>query len=457
MSESYVIKLGGSSMYAPERAAEIFMSDPSHRVAVVSAVGKDPNGGCDGIKGTDLLEALEQAVDSGNRLDVAENQEAFIEKNLKAYSMLGERVLSQICSETYELLSPTQRPQGFKWIGEHISARLFAELTDSVYLPSDLRFSGGDLRINKSVQAIHKNVVPTLQSGRRVVAEGYFGFDISSGDVTTLPRGGSDTSGVVYTGALNKSHGKWINKNYTDKDGILSADPRIIPEGTHVIPEMTHEEVREKMHGINERNGVIHGDAIAYAARLDVDILVQNTFNPSAVGTRIVSSRQSDPARPIIGISGKSNITAIDTFDMGMAEAESYVARILNQAGKQGISFSSMPQAEDRLKLVINSQAGRKDLQAVCDYIKTNAISGGQAKVETIRDEGAVYLVGQELADPPTYTRMLGTVATLLAREGLSIHDVISHKKSPSLALSVAGNEVPQIIQVLHAELIKNR
>lgn len=438
-------------MACPERAARIFTEDPErNEVAVVSAVGKSDEPGGD-IKVTDLLGGFEQAVRQGDNAAITSYREAVLERNCHAYGMLGERALSRICDEAYRALQPHNRDQGFKWVGEWISARLFAELTDAVYVPSGLRFGGGRLLLPSSLGAIRREVQPVLATGQQVVTEGFFGYD-SSRRVVTLPRGGSDISAIVYAGALND--GRWIHENYTDKDGILSADPGIVPR-TRVIPEMTHEEVREKMHGATERNGVIHGDAIAYAARLGVEVRVKNTFNRTAEGTRIVSSRQSDEEHPVIGVSGKAGLAAIDIYDMGMANAEGYLARILRRVGDRGMSISNLPTSEDRLKIMFNSGVTDSNLEEIGGYVRRNAISGEGARVDTVEDEGAVYVIGQELAKPLVYTRILGKVAGILATDGLAIREVVSHEKSPSLALTVKGADVPRTIRLLHEELVE--
>jgi len=158
--------------------------------------------------------------------------------------------------------------------------------------------------------------------------------------------------------------------------------------------------------------------------------------------------------RPIIGISGKSNINAIDVFDMGMADASGYFGNILGEVGRVGASVARIPKSEDSLTLVFNGGDTRKNLERIRGSIKRQAISGSKAEVEVLRNQGSVYLIGQELRNPETYTRALGAVANLLASEGLAIRGVSSHEKSPSLALSVDGQEVLRIIRLLHRKLV---
>jgi aspartate kinase len=457
MSEYFVYKYGGTSAAQPEVVAEGFCANPeTNRVAVMSAIGKDITNPNDRFKGTEWLELLEGAVDARYPKGIAEAQEAFIEKNRHAYRMLDNTVLMAILDDTYKDLNVDRRSYGYKWIGERVSARLFASLIDGIYVPSELKFQKGAMLARRSIRDIGLSLAPLLKSNRQIVTEGFIGTDIESGKIVTLPYGGSDISAVIYTAALNNDKDHWININSTDKDGVLDADPSIIPKA-QVISEMTYEEIREKMHGITERNGVIHGDAIAYASTLDVEIYVRNTFNHSVAGTHIVQSRTSNPDKPVIGISGKSDISAIDVFDMGMADASGYFGDVLSKVGEVGASVATIPKSEDRLKLVFNGGDSRKNLEQIRAHILRHAISGKKAKVEILRNQGTVYLIGQELRNPRTYTRILGIVANLLADEGLAIREVTSHEKSPSLAMTVDGEKVQHIIRLLHGKLVQQQ
>jgi aspartate kinase len=455
MSEFYVYKYGGTSAAQPEVAAAMFCADSDqNRVAVMSAVGRDRTDRADTVKGTAWLARLESAVDTNDGRAITEAQEAFIEKNRKAYRSVDGPVLRSVLDDAYEQLHINKREQGYQWLGERVSARLFAALIDGIYVPSDLKFVSGEMRVRQSMRDIRTTLVPALKSSRQIVTEGFIGSDMESGSVVTLPHGGSDISGVIYTAALNGLDGhKWVNINSTDKDGVLDADPEIV-RGARVVKNMTHEEVREMMHGITVRNGVIHGDAIAYASTLNVEIFVRNTFNPDSLGTHITATRCSDPSRPIIGVSGKDNINAIDVFDMGMADASGYFGDVLGAAGKVGASVAAIPKSEDRMRLVFNGGDNRKALEKISGHIRRNAISGRSAVVETLHNQGSVYLVGDQLTDKNVYTHTIGAVATLMASQNFAIREITSHEKSPSLAMTVDGDKVQDIIRLLHGALI---
>lgn len=455
--EYCVQKFGGSSAADPARIAEVFTADPErNRVAVMSAVGVRKNGSGDGVKSTDILLQLEAAVARKDKSAVAEAQEAFIDKNLSAYGMLGEKVLSSITDEAYELMNPGNVRQGYTWIGEHVSARMFTELTGAVYVRSGLRFQGRDLNITKSQKAIIEHIYPYMEAGRQVVTEGFFGYDVEKDKIRTLSRGGSDISGVIVTSslALQDTENSWVNENCTDEDGIKSAHPKLVPSAQN-IPVATFDEIREMMHGVSGRNGVIHGDAIAHAAILNVPIIVKNSLGQHGATTKIVGSRESTPEQPVLAVSGEGNLTSIDIYDMGMADAINYTAPILSKISKEGVSVSDYPTGKDHLKLIINGGASERKLNKICAFIRDRAISGGSAVVEAVENEGAVYLVGQELTKPLAITRAIGRAASAMDTAGLAMRSIVSLEKAPSIMFTLDGDNVEDAIKVLHKEFIE--
>lgn len=454
--EYCVQKFGGSSAAEPARIAEVFTAEPErNRVAVMSAVGAKKSDSTD-IKCTDILKDLEAAVGRHDKRAISECQEAFIDKNLSAYGMLGEKVLSEMTDAAYNLMHPGNARQGYTWIGEHISARMFAELTGAAFMTTGLSFRGRDLDVAKSQEAIAESVYPYVKDGRQVVTEGFFGYETGKDKIRTLPRGGSDISGVIVTSAmaLSDPENAWVNENCTDEDGIKSAHPGLVPAAQN-IPEATFDEIREMMHGVSGRNGVIHGDAIAYAAALNVPIIVKNSLGQSGVSTRIVGLREPTPEQPVVAVSGEGNLTSIDIYDMGMADAVDYTAPILSKISKEGVSVSDYPTGKDHLKLIINGGASERKLNKICAFIRERAISGKSAAVEVVQNEGAVYLVGQELTNPHQITRAIGRAASAMGAAGLAMRSIISLEKAPSIMFTLDGDSVNNAVRVLHREFIE--
>ena len=123
------------------------------------------------------------------------------------------------------------------------------------------------------------------RSSRFPIVTGFIGAT-ADGQTTTIGRNGSDYSAAIVGAALGAS----VIEIWTDVDGVLSADPRIVP-AAFVLPQMTYEEAMELSYFGAK---VLHSATIAPAVAKRIPIFIKNTFNPSAPGTLISRAASSD-------------------------------------------------------------------------------------------------------------------------------------------------------------------
>ena len=110
-----------------------------------------------------------------------------------------------------------------------------------------------------------------LDEGAVAIVAGFQGFNRDTGDITTLGRGGSDTTAVALAAALDAE----VCEIYTDVDGVFSADPRVVP-GAHKIDRITSEEMLELAAAGAK---VLYIRAVEYARRHGVTLHVRSSFN----------------------------------------------------------------------------------------------------------------------------------------------------------------------------------
>ena len=121
--------------------------------------------------------------------------------------------------------------------------------------------------------------------GKVVVIAGFQG-GTEDGEITTLGRGGSDTSAV----AIGKALGSKTVQIYTDVDGIMTADPRVEPDA-RIIKFIEYEEVFQMA---EQGSKVIHPRAVELAKKADIILEIKNTLNPNYEGTKIGSIKNLD-------------------------------------------------------------------------------------------------------------------------------------------------------------------
>lgn len=162
-----------------------------------------------------------------------------------------------------------------------------------------------------------ERVQEALSEGAVAIVAGFQGFNRDSRDITTLGRGGSDTTAVALAAALNAD----VCEIYTDVDGVFTADPRVVPMA-HKIDVVTSEEMLELAAAGAK---VLHIRAVEYARRHGVTLHVRSSFADKE-GTIVVSARGENMEEPIItGVAGdlsEAKITVIGVPDIPGKAAE---------------------------------------------------------------------------------------------------------------------------------------
>jgi len=156
-----------------------------------------------------------------------------------------------------------------------------------------------------------------LDEGAIAIVAGFQGFNRDSKDITTLGRGGSDTTAVALAAALNAD----VCEIYTDVDGVFTADPRIVPKA-HKVDIVTFEEMLELAAAGAK---VLHIRAVEYARRHGVTLHVRSSFADNE-GTLVVATRGENMEEPIItGVAGdlsEGKITVVGVPDVPGKAAE---------------------------------------------------------------------------------------------------------------------------------------
>ncbi|MFN2303425.1 MAG: aspartate kinase, partial [Anaerolineales bacterium] len=316
--KTLVMKFGGTSVGsipALNQAADIVKAQSDHwenLVVVVSAMGgvtdallRCANAITQGDQKTytRLIKELQaKHLQTGNGLITGLNERNLLTENIE--NLIHE--LEIICSSAYVLGEVT--PRGVDTIcsfGERINARIFSALLRQKGLPSqnidatqlivtDSNFQNAHPIMEKTRKKVEQNLVPFLKQGKIVVVTGFIAAN-EQGVTITLGRGGGDYTAAILGDALNADE-VWT---WTDVNGVMSADPRIVPNA-QVIPELSFNEVGEMAYFGAK---VLHPKTIRPIIEHNIPLWVKNTFNPTHPGTRISKDPQSVPGK----------ITAIST------------------------------------------------------------------------------------------------------------------------------------------------
>ena len=302
-----VIKFGGTSVgdgAAFVRAAKIAAGASHERpvAVVVSAMG----GTTDtllGYVGNAAKGSERTATGATREGSIAELHRTLSERHLRAaYEAVSEEHLPEVEARLSELLkqlteaidTPVEkaaaRRAGIAVFGERLSATILAgaisslgtsaEVVSADPIATDSDYAEAEVDTEGTRERCTWYVRPLLDAGKVAVVPG-FGGRSPVGEQTTLGRGGSDLSATTIGRALD-SREVWI---MSDVDGVLDADPRLVPDAT-LLPQLSY---REASTFASLGAKVLHHKTMEPAAASEMEVFVRNTFNPDSPGTRVTS------------------------------------------------------------------------------------------------------------------------------------------------------------------------
>ena len=435
-----VCKFGGTSLADGnniKRAADILLSEPARRFAVVSAPGKRYS---DDIKVTDLLYASYKESRETGRCG-----EAFERIRRRFLSIVDELGLhfdiTPILDRTEKEIAESKSADFAASRGEYLNARIMAALLGWEFVDAkDIIFfdEKGAFDEKKSYPLIEER----LTKAQRAVVPGFYGTG-ADGEIKTFSRGGSDISGSIVARAVNAE----LYENWTDVSGFLACDPRIVknPEKIEVI---SFKELRELSYmGAN----VLHAEAIFPVRKGDIPIKIKNTFRPEDAGTLILPSKKYTPHGSIVtGIAGKKHFTVIFLEKSLMNSELGFARRALSILEKEHINFEHMPSGIDTLSLVIESRYLEGGvLDRLIEEMK-EALSPDYIRVS--ENIALVATVGHGMA------RSIGTSArlfTALSEAGVNVRMIDQGSSELNIIVGIDNDDYEKGVRAIYREFFE--
>jgi aspartate kinase len=381
------MKFGGSSVANAERirhvAAIVSQYKERKPVVVLSAMADTTD---------HLLEAAQTAIQTGavdlsaiQDLHNQTMQELGIEEACDEVALLLKELYTLITgiALTRELTGRTR--DHIVSFGERFSVRIVAAYFNKLHMRaqaldawdigfvSDSNFTAADL-FRESWNAIPHYINPLLDAGILPLITGFIAKD-GSGRITTLGRGGSDRSATIIAAACGAEEAQV----WKDVDGILTADPHIVPNA-RPVREVTYDEAAELAYFGAQ---VLHPRAMRPCMKTGTPVLVKNSYNPSAPGTRIVPVL-AERTQPVIAISSRKNIFLVDIVSTRMLGQAGFLSGVFLCFAQQGISVDMVATSEVSISLTFDSGYDTNSLIAELSKIAAVTVKTGKAIVTII-------------------------------------------------------------------------
>ena len=352
-------------------------------------------------------------------------------------------------------LSPRARDRLVSF-GERMSSVLLAAYLTSTETPAeavaadrlivtDREFGNASPRLEATRKAASSILNPLLSRGVLPVVTGFFGAT-PEGLTATLGRGGSDFSASILGNAIDASE-VWI---WTDVDGVMTADPRIVEEAS-TLDSISYSEATELAYFGAK---VIHPKTMYPAEELGLPIWIKNTFAPHAAGTRIGPEQaNSGSAKAIASISGLSVVTV---EGRGQLDVSSITVRIFSSVAATGANVYMISQASSQhsVSFVVESRVRAEVLRALKTEFRDDLENQRVLSVTDSDECSIVAVVGAGMRGTPG---VAGKVFSTMGSESINIIAIAQGSSELNISFVVEADNESNAVRALHRAFVAER
>ncbi len=281
-------------------------------------------------------------------------------------------------------------------------------------------------------------VVPEDFSGIAVIT-GFIATD-ESGLQTTLGRNGSDYSAAIFA-ALSDAAELTI---WTDVDGVMSADPRRVPEA-QVIDELTYNEAMELAYfGAN----VMHPQTLGPVVDSGIPVIIRNSHNPAHPGSRI--GDVVGPADNIKGITAIGDMALVNLEGSGMIGVPGTADRLFAALKEAGVSVTLISQAssEHSICIAVPADLAERARAVVTEAFADELDSGQIQSVDITPEQSIVAVVGDGMAGTPG---IAGRFFSTLGRAGINIRAIAQGSSERNISAVVDSEQATRALRAVHS------
>jgi bifunctional aspartokinase / homoserine dehydrogenase 1 len=459
------MKFGGTSVGTVEamrRAAEIILQvtqDWSRVVVVTSALAGVTNLLIDSAHRAARgdHDAYQQAV-----LEIKQRHQVYIDR-LLAGSQRRERLQAEVdalvnsfanlCQAISVLGEASPRAlDAVAALGERLSSRLLAAAAQSLgveaeaveatrLIVTDDHYQNAMPDMRVSELCIRSELHPLMESGIVTVVTGFIGAT-PDGITTTLGRGGSDYTASILALAL-KARQVWI---WTDVDGVMTADPRVVPHA-RTIPVISYREVAEMAYFGAK---VLQPKSIQPVIEGGIELRVCNTFNPSNPGTWLVADRNGNGHGKIRAITAIRGLRLITLSGTGMLGVPGVAGRIFSAVATTGISVPLI--IESSSEQAICFPAPIECVEAVIHTLRSHlSLELQRGDIDQIQASDEVDIITVVCPGLRSVPGVAGQIFSTLGNAEINVLGISFGASDVSINLIVSASDTHRAVQSLHA------
>jgi aspartate kinase len=458
------MKFGGSSLANSEKIRHVVKlitknkSNDYEIIVVVSAL--------EGIT-NQLILAAEEAK-KGNREHIIKFTQEILERHLSTIRMAiedkqteheVEQVIKTRVNDLKQVLTgivyvgeltPKSKDTVIAF-GEKLSAPIVSFALQSLGVPSvhltgreagivtDNNFGEANLLKNYTKFQLTKNIEPLIKKGTVPVLTGFIAAT-QNGETTTLGRGGSDYTATI-VGASLEVNEVWI---WTDVDGLMTSDPKIVPEAI-TIPEMSFQEATElTIFGAK----AMHPRALEPARKEGIPVRIRNVFNPENLGTLIKQDEQIKIKDGVKAVTIVKSVAVITISGAGMVGAPGTAAKVFEVLGRENINILMISQSvsESDISLVIQ----RNFIERAVNTLEIALL--GREYIREIMSEDDVCVVAVLGAGMKGMPGVASRIFSSLAKKGINVRMIAQGSSELNVSFVVKEKYGTDTVRAIHDE-----
>jgi len=330
--------------------------------------------------------------------------------------------------------------------GERLSSTILSGVFEEVVLYDARKFIKTNFQYKRhicnkelSIELIQKEFA---NLPKVALVQGFIASDEQTGDVSNLGRGGSDYTASLVAVALNAE----ILEVWTDVDGFMTADPKVIPNA-YVINRLSYVEAMELC---NFGAKVIYPPTIYPVFHKNIPIVIKNTFNPKAEGTFISDEKNSkDPHRSIKGISSINDTCLVNVRGLGMVGVIGVNRRIFKALAKAEVSVFLVSQAssENSTSIGVKNIDAERAVKVLKEEFKEEIERGEIDCISAEYNLATIAIVGENMKHTPGIAgKLFGT----LGRNGISVIACAQGASETNISFVVEIGSLSKALSVIH-------
>jgi aspartate kinase len=295
----------------------------------------------------------------------------------------------------------------------------------------------------RSDARVRRLLLPKLRKGIVPVVTGFIARS-PRGETTTLGRSGSDTTAALLGAAL---HARQV-VIWTDVDGVLSADPRMV-RGARLLPRLSYREAAEMTYFGAK---VLHFPAVIPAIAAGIPLVIRNSYRPDVPGTTIAA--KGDGRTGIRAVTAIPGMCLLSLDGRGMTGVPGIAARVFGATARLGVSVVMFSQAssEQNIALVLPEADRARTVAALEHEFRYEKLSGAIDGVTARSPVAVVAAVGEGMRGTPG---IAAKVFAAVARAGVNVEAIAQGSSECNISFCVDGKDRERAVRALH-KVVKN-